>query len=386
MYYAAVQSDLSPLILGEIGSVLLVLGVATYFAVKLKFSVVPIFLVGGIVFGVGGIVPLSLSESFLHIGAHIGGILLLLLLGLEFTADEIFGSIKARKTLWLYDLLLNFTPGFILGFIFGWGILGATALGGVTYVSSSGIASHSIKDYSLENSEATRRVIAVLVVEDVVLALYLPILTSLIVAASFWAGLLSFSVALAIIGLTLLLASKNLHLSKNSVIFGDSATLLLLVFGGALLVAGLSSLLGFSGAVAAFLFGLLLTGDFAIVARERLAPLRDLFAAIFFLFFGLSINPASLPPAILPALLLSLLGIATKVLTAYIAVKNLPKGSFATALMIFLPRGEFSILIAGLVSLAAFGEEFGALTILFVLFTSLTSSLIGRFFIKSPKL
>jgi CPA2 family monovalent cation:H+ antiporter-2 len=385
MYYASAQTDLSPLILGELGSVLLVLGVATYLAVKIKFSVVPIFLVGGIFFGVGGILPLSLSESFLDIGAHIGGILLLLLLGLEFTADEIFGSIKARKSLWLYDLLINFTPGFILGFLFGWGILGATALGGVTYVSSSGIASHSIKDYSLETSEATRRVIAVLVVEDVVLALYLPILTSLVVAASFWAGLLSFAIALSIIGLTLLLASKNLHLSKNSVILGDSATLLLLVFGGALLVAGLSSLLGFSGAVAAFLFGLLLTGDFALVARERLAPLRDLFAALFFLFFGLSINPAALPGAILPALLISLVGIVAKVLTAYIAVKNLPKGSFATALMIFLPRGEFSILIAGLVSLTAFGEEFGAITILFVLFTSLTSSFIGRFCIQSPK-
>ena len=58
MYYASAQSDLSPLILGELGSVLLVLGVVTYFSVKLKFSVVPIFLVGGLFFGVGGITPL----------------------------------------------------------------------------------------------------------------------------------------------------------------------------------------------------------------------------------------------------------------------------------------------------------------------------------------
>lgn len=376
------DSDLSPLILGELGTVLFVLGIATYFAVKFRFSVVPIFLIGGIFFGNGGITPLSLSDNFLDLGAQIGGILLLLLLGLEFTADEIFGSLKMRKALWLYDLLLNFTPGFILGYIFGWGLLGAVGLGGVTYVSSSGIASHSIKDYSLEKSEVARRSIAVLVVEDVVLALYLPIFSSLIVVASFWAGLVSFAIALAIIGLTLLLASKNLHLSKNSIILGDSATLLLIVFGGALLVAGLSTLLGFSGAVAAFLLGLLLTGDFAIVARERLAPLRDLFAAIFFLFFGLSINPSTLPPALWAALLLSVIGVGTKLITAFLASRGLPKGSFAEALLIFLPRGEFSILIAGLLSLATFGEEFQAITILFVLITSLTSSILGRVLIK----
>lgn len=376
------DSDLSPLVLGELGTVLFVLGIATYFAVKFRFSVVPIFLIGGLFFGNGGITPLSLSDNFLDLGAQIGGILLLLLLGLEFTADEIFGSLKMRKALWLYDLLLNFTPGFILGYIFGWGLLGAVGLGGVTYVSSSGIASHSIKDYSLEKSEVARRSIAVLVVEDVVLALYLPIFSSLIVVASFWAGLVSFAIALAIIGLTLLLASKNLHLSKNAIILGDSATLLLIVFGGALLVAGLSTLLGFSGAVAAFLLGLLLTGDFAIVARERLAPLRDLFAAIFFLFFGLSINPSTLPPAFWPALLLSTIGVGTKLLTALLASRGLSKGSFAEALLIFLPRGEFSILIAGLLSFATFRDEFQAITILFVLITSLTSSILGRILIK----
>ena len=376
------DSDLSPLILGELGAVLFVLGIATYFAVKFRFSVVPIFLIGGLFFGNGGITPLSLSDNFLDLGAQIGGVLLLLLLGLEFTADEIFGSLKMRKALWLYDLLLNFTPGFILGYIFGWGLLGAVGLGGVTYVSSSGIASHSIKDYSLEKSEVARRSIAVLVVEDVVLALYLPIFSSLIVVASFWAGLISLAIALTIIGLTLLLASKNLHLSKNSIILGDSATLLLIVFGGALLVAGLSTLLGFSGAVAAFLLGLLLTGDFAIVARERLAPLRDLFAAIFFLFFGLSINPSTLPPAFWPALLVSAIGVGTKLITAFLASRGLPEGSFAEALLIFLPRGEFSILIAGLLSFATFGEEFQAITILFVLITSLTSSILGRLLIK----
>jgi CPA2 family monovalent cation:H+ antiporter-2 len=379
MNWALSESTSSSLVLGEIGSVLLMLGVATYFAVKTKFSTVPIFLLGGLFFGNGGILPLSLSDDFLVTGAQIGGILLMLLLGLEYTTSEILDSIKVKKSLLFFDLSLNFLPGFLIAFLLGWGVLGAVALGGVSYVSSSGIAAQSIKDYQLSGKESVKRVIAVLVVEDIFLAFYLPVLTSMIVTASFLAGLISLGVALSIVGLTVLLASKNLHIPKNSVILGDSATLLLTVFGGALLVAGLASLIGFSGAVAAFLLGLLLTGDFAAVARERLTPLRDLFAAIFFLFFGLSTNPADLPSALLPALALSFVGICSKVATAYLATRDLSKGSFQQSLVILVPRGEFSILIAGLVAGLFFGAEFQAVSILFVLFTTLFTSIFARF-------
>jgi CPA2 family monovalent cation:H+ antiporter-2 len=99
MNWALSESTSSSLVLGEIGSVLLMLGVATYFAVKTKFSTVPIFLLGGLFFGNGGILPLSLSDDFLVTGAQIGGILLMLLLGLEYTTSEILDSIKVKKSL-----------------------------------------------------------------------------------------------------------------------------------------------------------------------------------------------------------------------------------------------------------------------------------------------
>lgn len=381
---AALTKD-DGLVIGEIGSVLVALGVAAFIASKIKFSAVPIFLFAGLFFGNGGIVALDLSDDFLNLGAQIGAILLLLLLGLEYSASELVSSVKERKSLGFIDLLLNAAPGLFIGFLLGWGWLGALALAGVTYVSSSGIAAQLIKDGSFGGLTSTKRAISILVIEDLFLAIYLPILSALAAAVGLVTGLISISVALLIAGGALIFAAKGFHVPHAPVIMGDSATLLLTVFGAALVASGLATYIGFSGAVAAFLVGLILTGDVAIVARVRLAPLRDLFAAIFFLFFGLRTNPADIPEVFIPALILTILGVASKFFTAWWATRDLveEKAVFRMA-AILLPRGEFSIVIAGLASTAAFASEIQSITITYVILTTVIASILVRYIAVKP--
>jgi len=376
---AAALSKEDGLLLGEIGSVLIGLGIAALFASKVRFSVVPIFLCAGLFFGKGGVVALSLSDDFLSLGAQIGAILLLLLLGLEYSSQELFESFKERKSLGLIDMVVNFIPGAIAALIFGWGLVGALVLGGITYVSSSGIAAEFIRDASLREYASTKRAIGVLVIEDLFLAIYLPILSAVISAVALTTGLISTALALIVTGLALLLGAKGVSVRHSPMIFGDSAMLLLTVFGAALLASGLATYVGFSGAVAAFLVGLLLTGDIAIVARVRLAPLRDLFAAIFFVFFGLQTDPATIPPVLIPGILLALAGLLTKGLTAWWATAGLNEaGAFYRITALLNPRGEFSILIAGLALSTSFGAELQALTITYVIATVFISSVILR--------
>lgn len=381
---AALTKD-DGLVIGEIGSVLVALGIAAFIASKIKFSAVPIFLFAGLFFGNGGIVALDLSDDFLNLGAQIGAILLLLLLGLEYSASELVSSVKERKSLGFIDLLLNAAPGLFIGFLLGWGWLGALALAGVTYVSSSGIAAQLIKDGSFGGLTSTKRAISILVIEDLFLAIYLPILSALAAAVGLVTGLISISVALLIAGGALIFAAKGFHVPHAPVIMGDSATLLLTVFGAALIASGLATYIGFSGAVAAFLVGLILTGDVAIVARVRLAPLRDLFAAIFFLFFGLRTNPADIPEVFIPALILTILGVASKFFTAWWATRDLveEKAVFRMA-AILLPRGEFSIVIAGLASTAAFASEIQSITITYVILTTAVASILVRYIAVKP--
>ena len=380
MELAASLSKEEGLVLGEIGSVLIALGLAAFLASKLRFSAVPIILAAGLFFGNGGIVELNLSDEFLTLGAQIGSILLLLLLGLEYSAQELVETVKQRKSLGLVDLLANFIPGMAIGLLLGWGLVGGLTLGGITYVSSSGIAAQLIKDGVLVGLSSTKRAISVLVIEDLFLALYLPILSALIASVAFVTGLISITVALLIAGAALLLAARGLHLPHAPSIMGDSATLLLTVFGAALLASGLATYIGFSGAVAAFLVGLILTGDVAIVARVRLAPLRDLFAAIFFLFFGLQIDPSEIPQVLVPALLMALIGVGSKWFTAWWAARDLEeeRASLKMAALL-IPRGEFSIVIAGLAAGSTFAKDLQSLTIAYVIATTVVASAMIRF-------
>jgi CPA2 family monovalent cation:H+ antiporter-2 len=376
---AASLSKEDGLVLGELGSVLVGLGIAAYIASRIRLSVVPIFLLAGLFFGNGGIVALDLSDEFLDLGAQWGAILLLLLLGLEYSAQELFESVKKRKSLGVVDLVVNFFPGAVLGIFLGWGFLGALTLGGITYVSSSGIASQFIKDARLESRESTRRAVGVLVIEDLFLAPYLPVLSALLASLGVATGLISISIALIVTGIALLIGAKGFHIPHAPLVMGDSATLLLTVFGSALLASGVATYFGFSGAVAAFLVGLLLTGDVAIVARVRLAPLRDLFSAIFFLFFGLSVNPADITSVLIPASALAFIGVFTKWVTAWWAVRDLEEDNaiWRTAVLL-IPRGEFSMVIAGLAATSLFAVELQALTLTYVILTTLFASIIMR--------
>ena len=386
MQLAAQLTQEDGLVLGEIGLVLIALGIAAFFASRLKFSAVPIFLCAGLFFGNGGIVELNLSDDFLNLGAQIGAILLLLLLGLEYSAGELVETVKARKSLGFVDVILNGAPGALFGFLMGWGLVGALVLGGITFVSSSGIAAQLIKDGSLTGLHSTKRAISVLVIEDLFLAVYLPILSAIIASVALVTGLISISIALLIAGGALLLAARGLHIPHAPNIMGDSATLLLTVFGAALLASGLATYIGFSGAVAAFLVGLILTGDVAIVARVRLAPLRDLFAAIFFLFFGLQTDPLDIPSVLIPALLLTVIGVGSKWLTAWWAMKDEAeeRGVMRVA-AILIPRGEFSIVIAGLAASATFAKDLQSLTITYVILTTVIASLLIRFCSDRPE-
>jgi CPA2 family monovalent cation:H+ antiporter-2 len=364
------------LLLAEIGAVFLFLGVVAFLAAKLRISAVPFFLVSGLAFGNGGIATFSLSESFLATGAQIGAVLLLLLLGLEYSARELGSAVRLHRSVGVMDVLVNATPGAIAAALLGWGVPGAVALGGITYVSSSGIASQLIRDTGWQRSEVARRTVSVLVVEDLLLAPYLPLVTALVTGLSFVAGLISVSVALIITGAVLLFGVHNETFLSNILNAREPRGLLFTVFGAALLAAGLATYVGFSGAVAAFLIGLLLTGDVASTVRARLSPLRDFFSAVFFLFFGLSTNPAEIPGVFPVALALAVLGTAGKLFIGWYAARDLSdQMSWRRVGAFLIPRGEFSIIIAGLVVGMSYSREIQALTTTYVILTAIFGSL-----------
>ena len=370
--------------LSEIGAMLLALGVFAYIAVRLKISVVPIYLAMGLALGNGGLVPLSFSEEFLTTGAQLGAILLLLMLGLEHSGPNLVAGFLERKSTGIIDFAVNAIPGAIVALLMGWGIIGAIILGGITYVSSSGIAAQMMKESGWNRSEVSRRVTTVLVVEDLALAPYLPLVSTILAGLGALAGVISVGVALVITSLAILISFKGKNAFARILNTNSQGALLLTVFGAALVAAGLSEMVGFSSAVAAFLVGLILTGEVAEAVRLRLSPLRDLFAAIFFVFFGLAVDPADIPGVLPIAALLAVLGIAGKMLVGWVVARNMsdPR-AWLRAGAFLVSRGEFSILIAGLAASTFFGPYLQALTMSYVFITSLAASVILRA-VRSP--
>ena len=147
-----------------------------------------------------------------------------------------------------------------------------------------------------------------------------------------------------------------------------------------MLVAGLAAQVQVSSAVGAFLVGIALSGQVAHRSIQLLTPLRDLFAAIFFVFFGLSTDPVDIPPVLLPALALAVLTIGTKVLTGYLAARRagigIP-GRWRTGFGL-TPRGEFSIIIASLAVTAGVEPSLAPLATTYVLITVVAGPLLSK--------
>ncbi|BCW64726.1 cation:proton antiporter [Paenarthrobacter sp. MSM-2-10-13] len=370
------------LALVELGAVVFCLGLLARLAGRIGMSPIPLYLVGGLAFGAGGFVKLDGMHEFAHLSGEIGVILLLLMLGLEYTASELVTGLRRSWQAGVMDFVLNFLPGAGLAVLLGWGLVGAIVMGGVTYISSSGIAAKVITDLGRIGNRETPVVLSILVFEDLAMAIYLPILTAILAGVGFLGGLQTVGIALAVVTVVLVIALKHGHRVSQAVHSENSEVFLLNVLGLALLVAGIASALQVSAAVGAFMLGIAISGATAHNATRILEPLRDLFAAIFFVAFGLNTDPTSIPPVLGWALVLAFVTAATKMLTGIWAAKRagiaVPGRFRAGAALI--ARGEFSIVIAGLaVASGAVPDELAALATAYVLIMAILGPLAARF-------
>ena len=370
------------LALVELGAVVFCLGLLARLAGRIGMSPIPLYLVGGLAFGAGGFVKLDGMHEFAHLSGEMGVILLLLMLGLEYTASELVTGLRRSWQAGVMDFVLNFLPGAGLAVLLGWGLVGAIVMGGVTYISSSGIAAKVITDLGRIGNRETPVVLSILVFEDLAMAIYLPILTAILAGVGFLGGLQTVGIALAVVTVVLVIALKHGHRVSQAIHSENSEVFLLNVLGLALLVAGIASALQVSAAVGAFMLGIAISGATAHNATRILEPLRDLFAAIFFVAFGLNTDPTSIPPVLGWALLLAVLTTATKMLTGIWAAKRagiaMPGRFRAGAALI--ARGEFSIVIAGLaVASGAVPDDLAALATAYVLIMAILGPLAARF-------
>lgn len=364
----------------ELGAILIALAVVGRLASRLGIPSIPLYLLAGLMLGKGGVFEFVTARGFIESGAQLGVILLLLLLGLEYTGDELSSALREHSRSGAVDLVLNFTPGLVLGLLLGWDIRAALLLGGITYISSSGIVAKVLDDLGNTGNRETPIVLAILVTEDLVMAFYLPLMAGLLIGGSALQVGIDVMVAVAAVVTALLLAIRFGNRISSVVFTRSDENLLLTILGLGLLVAGLAEKVQASAAVGAFLVGIALNGPAERAARAVLLPLKDLFAALFFAFFGLQINPSELPPALTLAVGLALVTAATKIATGWWSAKRAGIGipGRVRAGMTLIARGEFSIVIAGIAVAEGIERDLGPLAAAYVLVLAITGPLAAR--------
>lgn len=363
----------------ELGAALVVLSLAARLATRLELSPIAFYLLGGL--ALAAIKPPDLTADFVELMGNLGVVLLLFLLGLEYTAGELRANLRAHAPAGVVDAGLNFLPGCLVGLLLGWGPLAAVVLGGVTWISSSSVIAKALADLGRLGNRETPAVLSVLVTEDLAMVAYLPLVGALLVGGGALAAVGSLAVAGAAAAATLLAALRYGDRIARLVEHGSQEVLLLSALGLVLLVAGAAERLQVSAAVGAFLLGIALSGEVAHRTRELLTPLRDFAAALFFLFFGLSIDTGALRPMLVPILALGVVTALTKVVTGWWAARRagIGRAGRGRAGAALIARGEFSIVIAGLGVGEGLEPRIGALAAGYVLLLALAGPVVMRF-------
>jgi monovalent cation:H+ antiporter-2, CPA2 family len=382
----AAGTDEAALAFIEIGALILALALLSRIAGGFGISAIPLYLIAGLAMGEGGLVQLDVSVEFFEIAAEIGVLLLLFALGLEYSDAELRSGLRTGLAPGVLDMSLNALPGVALGLLLGWDPIAAVLLGGVTWISSSGVISKVLSDLGRLGNRETPAVLNILVIEDLAMAIYLPVVAALIVGGSFGATVTSVLIALAAVTVILLAALRYGRRMSGLIAGGSDEAFLLTVFGITLLVAGVAQRLEVSGAIGAFLVGLALSGRAEQRANQLISPLRDLFAATFFLFFSFQIDPADLIAAIVPAAALFVVTAITKVITGWYAAGRVgaaPRGRLRAG-TVLIARGEFSIVIAALGSELVDGPDLGALAAGYVLISAMVGPVVAKFSDRIP--
>lgn len=343
----------------EAGIALILMAIAALISARLRFSIVPFLILVGMLVGPHaphiGILDLRFISTapLIEFMGRLGVLFLLFYLGLEFSVGRLMRAGRSIAVGGSIYIAINFTLGIGYAALQGWPLKEVLVAAGITTISSSAIVAKVLVDLKRTANPETEMILGIIMFEDVFLAVYLSIVSGLVLsqAASLGAVIgsallaLGFMIGLLVVGrLAIPLLNRALNISSDEVF-------LLVIFAALLSIAGFSETIHVAEAIGALLVGLVLAETEHVKRIEHLViPFRDFFGAVFFFSFGLSIDPLTLGGAVglaVGAVILTLIGNYVAGLLAGRTAGLSPRASSNIGLTI-VSRGEFSIIVANL--------------------------------------
>ncbi len=373
----------------EIGLALGLIAIGMGIANRFGLSTVPFLIVIGMIVGPHAPTIWKFdfrfveTEQLISFMGRIGVLFLLFYLGLESNVSRL---IKAGRSILAGGstyISINFFAGLSFGFLAGFDLKETLVIAGITTISSSAIVAKILFDYRRTANPETELILGITMFEDVFLAVYLSLLSGVVLSgATSFAGIAaSGGIALAFIAGLLFAGRWATPLLNRFFNIASSEVFVVVVFACLFLLAGLGETIHVAESIGALLLGLILGETSHSQRMENLVvPFRDFFGALFFFSFGLSIDPFSLGGAAwmaAGAALLSLIGVTVAALIVGRRMEMTLTASLNIGFTL-LSRGEFSIIIASLVVLGGLDPSIQPFAALYVLILAGIAPLLAK--------
>ncbi|WP_425498754.1 cation:proton antiporter [Haloplanus salilacus] len=346
----------SEVALFEVGVLFAAVALVGGIASRLRQSVIPFYIATGILLGpyvVGRLTPYALEATeFVELGAELGIVFLLFFLGLEFNLNRLLANRSRIGKAGTVDLVVNFGGGLVLGFVLFRAFLPAFLVAGIVYISSSAIITKSLIDLGWIANDEAEPMLGTLVYEDLVIAVYLVVASALLLGGGdIGAAAQSIGVALGVILVLLAVVWFGTPFFQRVLDADSHEFIVLRAVGITVLAAGAALALGVSEAVAAFFIGMAFSSTEHVEQLERLLePIRDLFAAVFFVWIGLVTDPLVFAGVLTLILVAVVVTVPTKLVSGYLGGRmyDLDIRQSTRVGLGMTTRGEFSLIIATL--------------------------------------
>ncbi|MED1948065.1 MULTISPECIES: cation:proton antiporter [Brevibacillus] len=373
----------------EVGLALALIAMAGFLSMKLKFSIVPFYILVGMIVGPHapdiGLFDLRFIESapLIEFMGRIGVLFLLFYLGLEFSVGRLIKAGRSIAVGGTIYIIINFTLGLLFGWAAGFPLKEVLIIAGITTISSSAIVAKVLVDLKRTANRETEMILGIIMFEDIFLAVYISIVSGLVLSgATSLAGVLSSAlIALGYMLLLIIVGRKLVPFLNRALNIKSNEVFMITVFAALFLIAGFSETIHVAEAIGALLVGLVLAETQHMKRIEHLIlPFRDFFGAMFFFSFGLTIDPLSLGGAVwlsIGAVALTLFGNVVAGLLAGRSAGLSPKASTNIGLTI-VSRGEFSIIMANLGKAGALMEILQPFAALYVLILAILGPLLTK--------
>ncbi|MGH7605982.1 MAG: cation:proton antiporter, partial [Gemmatimonadales bacterium] len=333
--------------------VLAVAAITTVVFQRLRQPVVLGYIIAGLIVGPHVPIPIVADPGTVQTLSELGVILLMFSLGLEFHLAKLVRVGPAAGFTAVVQASLMAWLGFLAGRLFGWTVLESIFAGAIVAISSTTIIA-KVFDEQRIGGRLRELVVGVLLIEDLIAIVFLAVLTAVATGAGLSAGdvagtvgrIVAFLIVLLVVGI--LVVPRFIRFVHR---IGRAETTLVASIGVCFVMAYVAQAAGYSVALGAFVAGSLVAESGQGDGIETLVrPVRDMFAAIFFVSVGMLIDPALVAEhwrAVVAFTGIVVLGkVAGVTLGAFLAGTG--SRTAVQAGMSLAQIGEFSFIIAGL--------------------------------------